>query len=139
MITIRPVLESDEAFWHTLDPHLSQEQFLRKVRDREGFVLLKDDVPAAILRYSLFWDHIPFCNLLYVAPSFQQTGLGTLLMQGWEEEMRKAGFGMVLVSTQSDETAQVFYRKLGYQDAGGLVMNIPGFEQPLELFLSKAL
>jgi len=60
-------------------------------------------------------------------------------MQGWEEEMRKAGFGMVLVSTQSDETAQVFYRKLGYQDAGGLVMNIPGFEQPLELFLSKAL
>ena len=38
-----------------------------------------------------------------------------------------------------DETAQHFYRKNGYTDCGSLLMNIPGFEQPMEMFLSKAL
>ena len=51
--------------------------------------------------------------------------------------MKKAGYGMVMVSTQVDEQAQHFYRKLGYQDAGGLVITIPGYEQPMELFLIK--
>ena len=139
MINIRYVETADEAFWRTLDPHLSPEQFIRKVRDREGYVLLLDGAPAAVLRYGLFWDQIPFCNLLSVVPSLQRTGLGTELMRRWEDEMRRAGFGMVLVSTQSDETAQLFYRRLGYLDAGGLIMNLPGFEQPMELFLAKAL
>ncbi|MBO7583941.1 MAG: hypothetical protein J6T20_09120 [Treponema sp.] len=52
---------------------------------------------------------------------------------------RKQGYGMVLTSTQVDETAQHFYRKNGYTDCGSLLMNIPGFEQPMEMFLSKAL
>ena len=42
-----------------------------------------------------------------------------------------------MTSTQVDEEAQHFYRKLGYQDAGGLVIRIPGYEQPMELFLVK--
>lgn len=44
-----------------------------------------------------------------------------------------------MTSTQVDENAQHFYRKLGYQDAGGLLLNSPGFEQPMELFLVKQL
>ena len=34
---------------------------------------------------------------------------------------------MVMVSTQVDEEAQHFYRKLGYKDAGGFVVDIPGY------------
>ena len=33
---------------------------------------------------------------------------------------------MVMTSTQVDEEAQHFYRKLGYKDAGGFVVDIPG-------------
>ena len=51
----------------------------------------------------------------------------------------KQGYGMVLTSTQVDESAQHFYRKNGYTDCGSLVMNIPGYEQPMEMFLSKGL
>ena len=51
----------------------------------------------------------------------------------------KQGCGMVLTSTQVDETAQHFYRKNGYKDCGSLVMNIPGYEQPMEIFLSKGI
>ncbi|MFR8872654.1 MAG: hypothetical protein ACLVHV_03765 [Oscillospiraceae bacterium] len=53
--------------------------------------------------------------------------------------MSRAGHGMVLVSTQSDEPAQHFYRKLGYRDCGCLLLDIPGYRQPAELFLCKEL
>ena len=46
---------------------------------------------------------------------------------------------MVFTSTQVDEDAQHFYRKLGYKDCGGFTVDVPGHEQPLELFLVKQL
>lgn len=36
-----------------------------------------------------------------------------------------------------DESAQSFYRKLGYVDCGGLVFNGTPFEQPMEMFMRK--
>ena len=42
-------------------------------------------------------------------------------------------------STQVDENAQHFYRKLNYQDAGGLIINIPEYRQPMEMFFIKAM
>ena len=77
--------------------------------------------------------------MLYVEPDFQKKGYGKKLMEHWKNEMRSKGYGMVMTSTQVDENAQHFYRKLGYQDAGGLVLNVPGYEQPMELFLVKCL
>lgn len=51
--------------------------------------------------------------------------------------MKSQGFDMLLTSTQVDENAQHFYRKLGYKDCGGLIMNSSRYKQPMELFLSK--
>ena len=66
-------------------------------------------------------------------------GYGKQLLKHWEEDMKAQGYGMVLTSTQVDETAQLFYRKNGYKDCGSLVMNIPCHEQPMEMFLSKGI
>lgn len=60
-------------------------------------------------------------------------------MEYWENDMKEQGYGMVLVSTQVDEEAQHFYRKLGYKDCGGFTIGIPGYEQPMEMFMSKEL
>ena len=60
-------------------------------------------------------------------------------MTHWENEMRGRGYDLVMTSTQADETAQHFYRKLGYQDIGGFVLPFPGHEQPTELILAKEL
>lgn len=139
MLTIRYVEPGDKAFWFTLDKHLSGMEFDRKIRDRMGYVLLEDNVPAGILRYNLLWDNTPFCNLLYIAPAHQHKGFGKALMLHWEEEMKRAGYEWVMVSTQSDEDAQHFYRKIGYQDAGALVISIPCAAQPMELFFTKTL
>ncbi len=53
--------------------------------------------------------------------------------------MKRGGYGMVLTSTQVDEDAQHFYRKLGYKDCGGLTVDVPGYEQPMGMFLVKKL
>lgn len=81
---IRYIQTSDKDFWFSLDRHLPETEFAKKVRDRQGY-------------------------------------------------------DMVLTSTQVDEQAQHFYRKLGYKDCGGFVVDIEGQEQPMELFLIKSI
>ncbi len=139
MIMIRPVKEEDQALWRSLDPHLSLDQFLRKVRDRQGYVLFSDGVPCAVLRYQLFWDEIPFLTHLKVDDAFRGQHLGLALLSQWEQDMLAFGYDMVMTSTQSNEDAQNFYRRAGYRDAGCLVMDVPGHTQPTELLFTKKL
>ncbi len=139
MVEIRHVEAADREFWFRLDAHLPEEGFAEKVRDRQGYVLLAEGQPVGLLRYNRFWDSIPFCTLLYVDEPRRGEGLGRRLMEHWEREMKALGHGMALVSTQVDEDAQHFYRKLGYKDCGCLMLDVPGYEQPMEMFLAKAL
>ncbi len=139
MLEIKYVEDCDKEFWYSLDKHLPEVEFYKKVRDKQGYVLLNDGIAIGLLRYNLFWDNTPFCTMLFVDWSQQKNGYGRTLMQFWEEDMKKQGYGMVMTSTQVDEEAQHFYRKLGYKDCGGFTVDIPGFEQPMEMFMSKGL
>lgn len=51
--------------------------------------------------------------------------------------MKSQGYGLLLTPTQVDEEAQHFYRKLGYKDCGGFVIDVSRYEQPMEMFLIK--
>ena len=128
----------DMAEWYRLDRHLPEAGFEEKIRNRQAYVLLEDGKPAGILRYNLFWDNTPFCTLLFVGAEHRGKGYGTRLMQHWERDMKSRGYGMLMTSTQVDEGAQHFYRKLGYKDSGGFVVDLPGYEQPMELIMIKA-
>ncbi len=139
VIEIRYLRNSDKPFWYSLDQHLPEAEFENKVKTKRGYVLLEHTVPVGLLRYNLFWDSIPFCTMLYISKDHQNKGYGTMLIQRWEKDMKEQGYGMLMTSTQVDETAQHFYRKLGYQDCGGLIINIPAYAQPMELFLAKEL
>ena len=139
MLEIRYVKLEDKTFWFRLDRHLPESVFERKVRDKSGYVLLENRKPVGLLRYNLFWDRIPFCTMLFIDCQCRKKGYGTKLMQDWEKDMKAQGYGMLLTSTQVDEDAQHFYRKLGYRDCGGFVIDIPGYEQPMEMFLVKGL
>lgn len=79
---------------------------------------LKDPV-VGVLRYSLFWQTIPFLDLLYIDEAYRKRGFGTEMMQKWEEQMKIRGYKYVMTSTQADEDAWKFYEKLGYRKAGG--------------------
>ena len=136
---IRLAGPEDRAFWYSIDRHLPEAEFDKKVRDHQGYVLVVDDEPIGLLRYNLFWDNTPFCTLLYIKKPYQRQGYGRSLMEHWEQDMKASGYGMVLTSTRVDEEAQHFYRKLGYKDCGGLMLDVPGYEQPMELFMVKQL
>ena len=139
MIEIRYVEDKDKNFWFRLDKHLPESEFDKKVRDKQGYVLFENGEAVGLLRYNHFWDNTPFCTMLFVDWSKQKNGYGKALMNHWEDDMRNQGYEMVMTSTQEDEEAQHFYRKIGYKDCGGFTVDIPGYEQPMELILTKDL
>ncbi|MBQ9409096.1 MAG: GNAT family N-acetyltransferase [Clostridia bacterium] len=136
---IRPAVRADWPAWHALDRALEQAAFEGKCADGTAYVALCGDRFVGVMRYSLFWDSIPFCNLLCIDAACRRKGIGRALMGRWEEDMKAKGHGLLLTSTQADETAQHFYRKLGYKDLGGFTLDFPGITQPLEIILGKGI
>jgi GNAT superfamily N-acetyltransferase len=137
MPEVRVADRMDVDLLSTRDPHVSADELVAVV-DRGRVLLLVDEMapePLGWLRWGLFWDQVPFMNLLHVLESHRGLGLGRLLVEEWESRCRDAGYGLVLTSTMSDEQAQHFYRHLGYRDSGAL--ELPG-EAP-EILLRKPL
>ena len=139
MLEIRYATENDKPFWFALDKHLSEGEFALKVRDRRGYIISDGGKPIGIMRYNLFWDNTPFLTLIYIEETAQGRGFGRQAMLYWEDEMRRLGYKMVMTSTQADEQAQHFYRKLGYVDRGCLILDGTLFEQSQEILMIKVL
>lgn len=139
MILIKYATKEDANFWFTLDAHMSEKEYYLKVNENRAYIIYDDHKPIGIMRYNLFWDNLPFLTMIHLDESYQGKGFGKEAMLFWENEMRNLGYGVVMTSTQADEEAQYFYRKLGYKDNGCLVMDLPQVKQPLEIFLIKGL
>ena len=135
---IRYAQPGDKAAWYVLDRHLPEAVLEEKIRNKQGYVLVKDGKIVGVLRYNLFWDNTPFCTLLFIDEKFRGMGCGRKLMERFESDMKAQGYGMLMTSTQVDEDAQHFYRKLGYKDCGGFIVDVPGYEQPMEMIMIKA-
>lgn len=137
MFKIQYVSETDREFWFMLDKHISEDELLLKIRDKRGYIVCDDSKSVGVMRYNLFWDHIPFLTLIHFDEGYQRKGFGRKAVLFWEDEMRKLGYKMVLTSTRVDEQAQHFYHKLGYIEKGNLSFENTPLEQPMEIFLSK--
>lgn len=132
--------EQDRAQIVRLDCHVPPAQLEACIRNGQVYVLrcgtegnggvpsCMRDLTVGVLRYSLFWQKIPFLDLLYVEEAYRNRGFGTEMMRAWEARMKALGYKYVMTSTQADETAWQFYEKLGYQRVGGFLP----FEQDAE-------
>ena len=117
------------------DAHIDQDLLAQKITIGEILIIMEDNIPIGFLRFNLFWDNIPFMNMLWITSPYRKKGYGKTLVQSWERQMLNRGFSIVLTSTQSNEAAQHFYRKIGYQDAGALLLP----KEALEIILLKQL
>ena len=129
---LRLATSSDLDVLAAHDRHLRVERLSASIE--AGHVLVADGI-LGWLRWGYFWDEIPFMNMLFVLEPARGGGLGGLLVDDWEAREKADGHDAVLTSTQSDETAQHFYRRRGYVDAG--VLLLPG--KPAELILRKVI
>ena len=76
---------------------------------------------VGVLRWNLFWQSIPFLDLIFIDEAYRGQGWGSKMMAQWEESMRNMGYSYVMLSTQEDETAKYFYEKLGYRRIGAFL------------------
>lgn len=117
------------------DKHISKEELGNSIKLNRVIVMIENEKFVGWMRYNLFWDNIPFMNMLYFLEGERGKGYGSQMIEFWKNEMKMQGYDAVLTSTQSDEEAQHFYRKHGYLDSGSLT--IPG--DPLEIIFYKKL
>lgn len=110
------------------DNHITMEILEEKIKDKEIIIIKSSAKVIGWLRYSLFWDSIPFMNMLKVDELYRGKGYGKSLVEFWEREMKEQGHKILMTSTMSNESAQHFYRKLGYKDAGCLLLEEEGLE-----------
>lgn len=132
---IRLADAQDFALLAKYDQHISPEELRRKLDRSEVMIATDNGIFAGWMRWNFFWDEIPFLNMLYLLEPYRGKGHGRAMMNAWENRMRAEGHERVMTSTQTDECAQFFYRKLGYVGIGAFAC--PGDE--LELILYKAL
>lgn len=131
---IRIAKNSDLDFLSEHDRHISLKRLKHKIDSGRVYIYLEDGSPMGWLRYSYFWDIIPFMDMLFVLEDNRGRGIGRCLVTQWESDMFQSGADFVLTSTQADEQAQHFYRKLGYKDCGALFVPT---QLPAEIFLCK--
>jgi len=117
------------------DRHVARTELARIVDAGRITVAVQAGSVVGWLRWGLFWDEIPFMNMLFVVAAHRGEGIGTRLVTHWENAQRAAGFDSVMTSTLANEHAQHLYRRLGYVDSGCLLL--PGDQ--LEIVLRKPL
>lgn len=116
------------------DTHIAGRELENSISSRRVPVSFENGALVGWLRFNLFWDSIPFMNMLYVLPEHRGKGHGSALVDFWEKEMLESGYKMLLTSTLSNEQAQFFYRKKGYTDCGSMLLP----HEPLEIIMLKA-
>ncbi|NBC70948.1 GNAT family N-acetyltransferase [Paenibacillus sacheonensis] len=135
-MNIAAASESDYDYIRERDRHLAERLIRSKIQAGEIYMLLHDDgTRIGWMRYGYFWDNTPFMNMLWIDEPYRGKGTGKQVVLHWENEMLEHGFKLVMTSTLANEGAQHFYRKLGYADAGCLLL--PG--EPLEILFIKAI
>lgn len=128
--------ESDYDYIVERDHHILESLIKTKIEQNEIYIIRNQQhINIGWMRYGYFWDNTPFMNMIWVDEQYRGDGVGRQVVLFWENHMKQKGCKMVMTSTLANEAAQHFYRKLGYKDAGCLLLE----NEPLEIILIKSI
>lgn len=136
---IKVATENDKEFVMSIDKHVDDAGYSNRVYTKSCYIISVKNHRIGIIVHCVLWDHLPFINLIFIKEEYRNKGYAKQAIVCWEREMKGQGYKMTLISTQTDESAQHLYRKLGYVDCGGLVFHDTPFDQPMEIFFRKVL
>jgi len=129
-------VEEDYDYIVKRDKHVLKGLVEQKIKGKEIFIVRNEQNQyIGWMRYNYFWDNTPFMNMIWIEEPYRSQGIGKEVVHYWEALMREKGFGLVMTSTLANEAAQHFYRKLGYKDAGCLLLE----NESLEIILTKTI
>lgn len=134
-MNIRIANKSDLSILVYYDKHISEDELAYSMMRERILIIEENNHLIGWLRYNLFWDNTPFMNMLYILEDYRGKRYGKVLTLFWEGQMKRLGYELVMTSTLSNEGAQHFYRKLGYRDAGSLLLP----QEPLEIIFIKSI
>lgn len=130
---LRAATEQDFAFLRAISTGPDDETVRAQIRDGRLRIIESAGQPVGFLKFYVLWEILPFIEVLMVREDRRRCGIGREAVRAWEREMAARSFRRTLISTQADETAQEFWRRIGYRDCGSLTL--PG--KPAELFMFR--
>ena len=133
---IRTAVPADLDGIRNYDRHIPAARLEDCIRRGQVVVLEDNGKILGVLRWNLFWQSLPFLDLIFLDNALRGQGWGTEMMALWEINMAEQGFRHVLLSTQEDELAKFFYEKLGYTLCGDF---LPPDQDARELMYRKEL
>jgi ribosomal protein S18 acetylase RimI-like enzyme len=128
---LRAPLEHDLRFISALWSGANQDLLRARALQQKVFIIDFAGAPAGFLQFQILWDTLPLMEVIVIRAELRKQGIGRAAVRAWERDMAKRSYLRTLISTRVDESAQHFWRALGYRDCGAL--NLP--EQAGELFL----
>lgn len=139
MYMIRYIEKTDKAFWFTVDKSIDELTFENKVRDYQAYIFEEQRKKIGLLRYSLFGDNIPYCNLLFISENYRRLGCGKALLHYWEQDMKARGYQYAMASSRINDEIHLFYRKMGYREIGGIIIPEARTDSTMEILMLKPL
>jgi GNAT superfamily N-acetyltransferase len=116
----------------TIDRNLPIKKLKQVITEQRIILAFYDDKVVGILRFAFFWEIIPMINFIYLEENYRGLGLGRMMHDFFELNMKKQYFDRLMTTTQSDEEGQHFFRKIGYVDHGSF--KYPNQAEELILF-----
>ena len=118
---IRLAVAEDKTKILQYDRHIHHNKVGECIHNGLVDVLCDGDKIVGVLRYNMFWQSIPFLDLIFIDEAYRGQGWGRKMMTRWEDSMKAMGYPHVMLSTQEDETAKYFYEKLDYRRIGAFL------------------
>lgn len=102
---IRFAEKSDIEILSTYDKHIRITELESALS--LGRIVVAEDNGTHIgwLRWNLFWDNMPFMNMLFILEQYRSCGFGRTMTAYWEKQMKTKGYDLVMTSTLSNEAA----------------------------------
>ena len=127
---IRDAREADFDFLRGFSPGPTDERLLAQIRDGRLRIIELTEGPVGFIKFYVLWEILPFMEVIIIREDSRGRGIGRQAVRAWEEEMARRAFPRTVVSTQ---TAQGFWRRVGYRECGSL--RLPNWE--VELFMYR--
>ena len=134
-MNIRFAKYDDYDYILSIDCTISEDKWKNWTDNLQVILAFEGETFLGWLQYNYFIEKYPFINRFYVFEEYQNKGIGTALLNFFEQEMKIKGETKLMLSTESDNLgAQRLYARFGYKCIGKLELYS---EQKEELIMLK--